>query len=88
MDDFDQCVGMEVGVIVDDKGCVGVMYIMMVESIDLRVQFLLNVQEVLEEYQDEIVKVVEFMCKYFDVSVEIEGYIDSLGSVVYNKMLF
>ncbi|MGC1509583.1 OmpA family protein [Ketobacter sp. MCCC 1A13808] len=86
-DDLDQCAGTEVGATVDDKGCVGVMHTMTVESIDLRVQFPLNVQEVPEEYQDEIAKVAEFMRKYPDVSVEIEGHTDSSGSAAYNKTL-
>lgn len=86
-DDLDQCPGTEAGAVVDEKGCIGVSQTMTVESIDLKVQFANNSSTLSEDYMDDVARVADFMSRYPDVTVDIEGHTDSTGSAQYNKAL-
>ena len=81
----DACPGTAPGTKVDAHGCTPKK--MTVESIRLNIQFPTNSSVVPEKYQSEIKKVADFLSKYPDVSVTIEGHSDSQGAAKYNQML-
>ncbi len=86
-DDIDQCPGTEAGAEVDDTGCVGVVQTLTMETIQLSITFPSGSDVILTDYQPEIQKVADFMQRYIDVTVDIEGHTDSQGSARFNKSL-
>jgi len=84
-DDKDACPGTPAGTKVDSHGCKPKK--MTVESIRLNIQFPTNSAVVPEKYQPEIKKVADFLTKFPDTSVTIEGHSDSQGAAKYNQAL-
>ncbi|MDG1207251.1 MAG: OmpA family protein [Pseudomonadales bacterium] len=70
---------------VDAKGC----YIRLMESvsIELDVEFDFDSSKARADHQSEVKRVFEFMQKYPDTTVVIEGHTDSRGDEGYNKRL-
>lgn len=85
VDHLDQCPNTPAGAKVDEKGC----RIILTEnvSIALNVQFANDSNVITPAYHDEINKVAQFMKKYPDTNVVIEGHTDSRGSQDYNQKL-
>ena len=81
----DRCPGTLAGTKVDQNGCEGVTE--RVETIELRIQFPFNSDEIQDRYDNEIRQVADFMEKFPDTSVEIAGHSDNVGSVEYNQHL-
>lgn len=85
VDSKDACPGTAAGTRVDSHGCKPKK--MTVESIRLNIQFATNSDVVTEQYQPEIQKVADFLKKFPDVTVDIEGHSDSQGAAKYNQVL-
>lgn len=81
----DKCPGSEAGSLVDATGC----YVMLEvdKQIQLKVNFANNSAEVTPDYNSEIARVADFMKKYPQTKVVIEGHTDSRGSAKYNQQL-
>ncbi len=84
-DDEDQCPGTASNLAVDSKGCP--MKLTESVSIELKVNFDNNSDVVKEAYYPEIQRVADFMAKYSNTHVEVQGHTDSRGSAAYNKNL-
>ena len=70
---------------VDDKGCY--VRLMQTVSIELDVEFDFDSSASRPEHRVEVERVFEFMEKYPDTTVVIEGHTDSRGDDAYNKAL-
>lgn len=84
-DDEDQCPDTAANLAVDSKGCP--MKLTENVSIELKVNFDNNSDVVKEAYYPEIKRVADFMAKYSNTQVEVQGHTDSRGSAAYNKNL-
>lgn len=84
-DDEDQCPGTASNLAVDSKGCP----VKLTESvsIELQVNFDNNSDVVKPAYYPEIKRVADFMAKYANTQVEVQGHTDSRGAAAYNKDL-
>lgn len=85
LDYLDQCPDTKAGALVDDKGCYVVLK--QNESINLGVNFATNKTEILGDASAELAKVVDFMKKYPNVAITIEGHTDSRGKPAKNQVL-
>ncbi|MBX2859326.1 MAG: OmpA family protein, partial [Cellvibrionaceae bacterium] len=70
---------------VDKTGCP--ISIKKTVQIDLKVNFDTNSSVVKPQYYGEIKQVADFMAKYKDTKVLIEGHTDTSGAAAYNKAL-
>lgn len=84
-DSKDACPGTPPGTRVDARGCVPQKAT--VETLKLNILFPTNSDVVTEKYQGEVKKVADFLNKYPDVTVTIEGHTDSQGAESYNQTL-
>ncbi len=84
-DDKDKCPGTPAGTRVDSYGCVPKK--LTIESVKLNIQFETAKDVITETYQPEVKKVADFLSKYDDVVVDIEGHTDAQGSDQYNQAL-
>lgn len=84
-DDKDNCPGTEADDAVDAMGCS--VYEMVEDSIELLVNFANNSDKVEDRYLGEIQRVADFMIKYPDTTVVIEGHTSAKGPAAYNKTL-
>lgn len=85
MDPGDKCPNTRAGAKVDQYGCELVKTT--VETIRLNVQFPNASAAVGERYMAEIQKVADFMKKYPDTTVVVEGHTDSVGNEAFNQRL-
>lgn len=84
VDSKDQCADTDSAFKVDEKGCP----IKLVKNInvDLHIKFKTNSSEFSDD-NGEVKELADFLSKYEETSVVIEGHTDSLGSAAYNKNL-
>ena len=84
-DYLDKCPDTKPGAAVDANGC----YVMLKESqsISLDVNFASGKAVILGNASAELQKVVDFMRKYPNVDITVEGYTDNRGSPVVNRRL-
>lgn len=80
-DYLDKCPGTPAGVRVDKDGCP------MQESITLKVEFDTAKSDIKAKYHDEIKQVADFMKKYPQTQVVIEGHTDNVGDEADNVKL-
>ncbi|MDO8332091.1 MAG: OmpA family protein [Fluviicoccus sp.] len=81
----DKCPDSKAGAVVDDKGCYVVLKNS--ESINLNVLFATGKSVILGDAGAELAKVADFMKKYPDANVAIEGHTDSRGQAAKNQTL-
>lgn len=84
-DDKDQCPGTPPGTRVDANGCP--LPVERVASIKLKVNFEFDSSEVQERYFNDISELAEFLKRFDDVDVQLEGHTDSTGPDDYNQSL-
>lgn len=81
----DQCPDTVAGAKVDADGCVGETKT--IETFEIEVQFPLNSAEIGDTYDDEILRVADFLKANPETIVEIAGHSDSTGAADYNQDL-
>jgi len=84
-DDMDDCPGTASGSRVDARGCE--IKVTRVASIRLLVQFEFDKDEVREHHFADIEDLADFLKRFDDIYVDIEGHTDSIGSLDYNLEL-
>ncbi len=84
-DDRDQCPGTPAGTRVDATGCP--LPVAKVASIRLLVNFAFDSSQVQERYFQDIAGLADFLQKFDDLNVEVEGHTDSQGPDDYNQSL-
>lgn len=84
-DDRDQCPGTPPGTRVDANGCP--LPVEQIASIKLKVNFDFDSTEVQERYFSDIRELAEFLKRFDDLQVEVEGHTDSIGPDGYNQNL-
>ena len=84
-DDEDACPNTPMTDAVDSQGCS--RYKMEDENITLSINFASNDDRGAQKYYSEIKQVAEFMAKYPDSTVVIEGHTSSRGGAAYNQNL-
>lgn len=84
-DHQDKCPDTKAGATVDSSGC----YEMLKQevAIDLNIQFASGKAEIQGDARSEIQRVADFMQKYPNVNVTIEGHTDNRGNPTKNKQL-
>ncbi|CBL43617.1 outer membrane porin f precursor [gamma proteobacterium HdN1] len=85
LDSADRCPNTRAGAKVDANGCELVKTVM--ESIRLNVQFATGSSAVAPRYHAEVQKIADFMKKYPDLTVTIEGHTDNTGGAALNERL-
>jgi OOP family OmpA-OmpF porin len=84
-DDVDQCPNTPAGVRVDNFGCP--LAVTQIASIKLMVNFGFDSTKVEEKYFSDLGELAEFLKRFEDVQVDVEGHTDSVGPDDYNKEL-
>jgi OOP family OmpA-OmpF porin len=84
-DYLDACADTPAEVVVDEKGCPKKLDREV--TIDLDITFVTDKADIQGDASAEIQKVVDFMKRYPDVNVVIEGYTDNQGGTQKNKKL-
>lgn len=84
-DDRDQCPGTAAGTRVDATGCP--LPVTQVASIKLKVNFDFDSTKVKEMYFNDISELAEFLKRFNDLQVDVEGHTDSVGPENYNQQL-
>ena len=84
-DDMDECPGSPAGTRVDSRGCK--LAVTQVASIRLKVNFEFDSDDVQEHYFTDIKGLAEFLQRFADIQVDIEGHTDSAGAEAYNQNL-
>ncbi|WP_116364870.1 OmpA family protein [Parahaliea mediterranea] len=84
-DDKDQCPGTPAGTRVDANGCP--LPVERVASIKLKVNFDFDSSQVKEQYFNDIGELANFLKRFDDVDVQLEGHTDSVGPDDYNQKL-
>ena len=84
-DDIDQCPGTPAGTRVDSVGCP--LPVAQVASIKLMVNFGFDSSRVQEQYFADLGELADFLKRFEDVFVDIEGHTDSTGPDDYNQSL-
>lgn len=84
-DDQDACPNTPSIDAVDSKGCS--KYTLSEDNIRLSINFANNSDRVDRQYYSEIKRVADFMNKYPDSTVTIEGHTSAVGGNVYNQQL-
>ena len=78
----DECPNTRANLVVDDKGCpVGEA------RMDLNVEFKTNKAEIMPRHTDELDRAGEFLQKYPNARMRIEGHTDNVGAADYNQQL-
>jgi OOP family OmpA-OmpF porin len=85
VDSVDKCPNSVTGEKVNRSGCKP--KVTRVEEIRLEVHFASSSVSIQPNYQAPVQKLAEFMRKFTDLNVIIEGYTDSQGSVEFNQLL-
>lgn len=84
-DDRDKCPGTPAGTRVDADGCP--LPVEQIASIKLKVNFDFDSTEVEERYFSDIRELAEFLKRFDDLQIEVEGHTDSTGPESYNQGL-
>ncbi len=79
VDSKDECPDTPMGVKVNEVGCV--------PTVTLRVMFDFDKATIKSEYMNKIREVADFLKKYEQYNVKLEGHTDSKGSAAYNEKL-
>tara|TARA_R100000900_G_scaffold102403_1_gene79473 strand:+ start:155361 stop:156383 length:1023 start_codon:yes stop_codon:yes gene_type:complete len=85
VDGRDKCPGTPAGTRVDADGCP--LPVEKIASIKLKVNFDFDSTEVKERYFSDIRELAEFLKRFNDLQVEVEGHTDSIGPEAYNQGL-
>ncbi|MFK0573358.1 OmpA family protein [Endozoicomonas sp.] len=81
LDNADLCPNTAAGITVDITGCEPMA------AIDLLVNFDLNSESINQEGIDQVAKMGEFLQRYTEVKIRIEGHTDDQGKAAYNEQL-
>ena len=84
-DDKDRCPGTPAGTRVDAVGCP--LPVAKVASIKLKVNFDFDSSVVKEQYFSDLNELAEFLKRFSDLQVDVEGHTDSTGPESYNERL-
>ena len=84
-DDRDRCPGTPAGTRVDADGCP--LAVAQVASIKLKVNFGFDSTTVEERYFSDLSELADFLKRFSDVQVNVEGHTDSTGPDDYNQQL-
>jgi len=84
-DDRDRCPGTPAGTRVDADGCP--LPVAQVASIKLKVNFAFDSDVVEERYFSDLNELAEFLKRFDDLQVDVEGHTDSVGPDDYNQKL-
>lgn len=84
-DDKDRCPGTPAGTRVDSDGCP--LPVAEIASIKLNVHFAFDSSKVQERYFADISELADFLKRFSDLQVDVEGHTDSVGTEEYNKAL-
>jgi len=84
-DDKDLCPGTPLGTRVDADGCP--LSVAQVASIKLKVNFAFDSDVVQERYFADLGELAEFLKRFSDLQVDVEGHTDSIGPEDYNMQL-
>lgn len=84
-DDRDRCPGTAPGTRVDADGCP--LPVAKVASVKLKVLFPFDSSKVREEYFDDLSELADFLKRFSDLQVDVEGHTDSVGPEDYNMGL-
>ncbi len=84
-DDRDQCPGTPPNTRVDSTGCP--LPVERVASIKMNVNFAFDSSKVQQKYFNDISELAQFLKRFDDVDVQLEGHTDSVGPDAYNKKL-
>jgi OmpA-OmpF porin, OOP family len=85
VDSMDQCPGTAPGTRVDSVGCP--LPVAQVASIRMTVNFGFDSTRVEEKYFNDLGELADFLKRFEDVYVDIEGHTDSTGPESYNQQL-
>tara|TARA_B100001540_G_scaffold275481_1_gene261685 strand:+ start:285 stop:1310 length:1026 start_codon:yes stop_codon:yes gene_type:complete len=84
-DDRDRCPGTAPGTRVDADGCP--LPVAKVASVKLKVNFGFDSTEVQEQYFSDLSELADFLKRFSDLQVDVEGHTDSTGPADYNMGL-
>ena len=84
-DEFDACLGTPPNTRVDSTGCP--LPVAQVASIKLKVNFAFDSDVVQEKYFTDLGELANFLKRFDQVDVSIDGYTDSVGNDTYNQQL-
>ncbi len=84
-DDRDRCPNTPVGTRVDADGCP--LAVAKVASVKLKVNFGFDSTKVSEQYFSDLAELAEFLKRFSDLQVDVEGHTDSTGPEEYNMGL-
>jgi OOP family OmpA-OmpF porin len=84
-DDRDRCPDTPPGTRVDADGCP--LAVTKVASVKLKVNFGFDSTEVQEQYFSDLSELAEFLKRFSDLQVDVEGHTDSVGPEDYNMGL-
>lgn len=84
-DDRDRCPGTAPGTRVDADGCP--LPVAKVASVKLKVNFDFDSTTVKEQYFSDLGELADFLKRFSDLQVDVEGHTDSVGSDDYNMGL-
>ncbi|MFT4614052.1 MAG: OOP family OmpA-OmpF porin [Bacteroidia bacterium] len=84
-DDADRCLDTAPGVRVDADGCD--LPVVQVASVKLMVNFGVDSTQVQEQYFSDLSELAEFLNRFQDLEVDVEGHTDNTGAESYNQDL-
>ena len=84
-DDRDRCPGTPAGTRVDADGCP--LPVAKVASVKLKVNFGFDSTQVQEQYFTDLAELAEFLKRFSELQVDVEGHTDSTGPEDYNMGL-
>ncbi len=84
-DDMDDCPNTPAGARLDSRGCK--LAVTQVASIKLKVNFAFDSDQVQEHYFADLQGLADFLKRFDDIHVDIEGHTDSAGPESYNQNL-
>jgi OmpA-OmpF porin, OOP family len=84
-DDMDECPNTPAGARVDSRGCK--LAVTKVASVKLKVNFAFDSDDVQEHYFADLQGLADFLKRFEDMHVDIEGHTDSTGPDAYNQNL-
>jgi OOP family OmpA-OmpF porin len=84
-DDKDRCPGTPAGTRVDSDGCP--LPVAKVASIKLKVNFAFDSDTVQEQFFSDLSELADFLKRFEDLQVDVEGHTDSVGPEDYNQQL-
>ena len=83
--EFDACLGTPPNTRVDATGCP--LPVAQVASIKLKVNFAFNSTVVQEQYFTDLAELADFLKRFDQVDVNVEGHTDNVGPETYNQQL-